>query len=414
MLNLIGGGFMYCKKCGAEIKPGSIFCSSCGESIENKTGIGFISAGLKDNTDKLPDKNDTDILDSTKAKKLRKIRKLKKKQKINQYSEAIKNTDDATKKTGKLSGLSKSGTAPRVIATVTVVAAVTATTVVVSNKDIRNKIFNKNTPAITEESTNADTLPTSQNEQNAINPNFANVNWEREAVKAIYNYYEINPDMFFNDGFHFYLIDINNDNIPEIFQGGYGGTGGFSISDFLYWDGNSFVLGKIDTSNYPTIFSGDRCLHNFKPYKNNLTSEIVFWQRVLLPEFENTNWAKADYFYGSCDRIVLNNGVISITDSLDRTKYTNILCNSALHSEDEVERAISALKKELADFDSRYTFCSDFKYTSASFGSAELINNGANIESYHKTVSEETAKQIVSDYCNNSASSHFDNFETFE
>ena len=69
------------------------------------------------------------------------------------------------------------------------------------------------------------------------------VDWESKAVDTIFNYASKSTTFLSNDGFFFYLVDVNCDGVPEIFEGAAGGTSGdIYISSFYYWDGNNCIV----------------------------------------------------------------------------------------------------------------------------------------------------------------------------
>lgn len=216
--------------------------------------------------------------------------------------------------------------------------------------------------------------------------------WKAAAEDAIYNYYDINPDMNYNDVFSFFLIDIDNDSIPEIFQCVEGGTAQITFQDFLYWNGSKFVLGDMSNVN--------NCIWRPYPYKNNETSETEFWIQALPTNLQKVIDYERIYMYGTSYRIQLENGALSYSETVDRTQYTDVRSSSGA-SEEEKAAASQKLMEEKDDFYKKYTPIDDYIYNYAGFSSMYFINEGRSSSSYRKTVSKADAKEIVEDYCNN-------------
>ncbi len=206
--------------------------------------------------------------------------------------------------------------------------------------------------------------------------------WKAAAADAIYNYIDINPDTYVNEIYNTYLIDIDNDDIPEIFQG-IGTDHAASSNVFLYWNGSRYVPG--DMSNV------DNCIYIPYPYINNETSETEFWTQALPTELSRS----MDFYiyrYGICNRISLENGALSYSETLDRTQYTDVLSGGGGTSEEE-EAAFQKLMEEKDDFYKKYTPIND--YTFVFFDS--LYFEASSSSSDRKA----DAKEIVENYCNN-------------
>ena len=243
----------------------------------------------------------------------------------------------------------------------------------------------------TEESSKRDKIVASSSQ--------AKKDWKSSAVDMIYNYYTYNKGLPYNDRFFFYLIDVNNDNVPEIFEGASGGTARFMISEFYYWNGKEYRKGSFNIE--------DSVIYDITPYRNKNTSKIEFWESVL-PDDLSVNDSKIS-LYKESKRISLNNGVITYDKILDRQEYINVLHFKSEYSDEEIDEAFEGLMEEKRDFDNQYEYAEDVKYSYKSFRAANFFNGGLNEESYHETVTSAEAKKIVENYINNSPDGHFDN-----
>lgn len=221
--------------------------------------------------------------------------------------------------------------------------------------------------------------------------------WEASAQELIYNYYRYNSQMAYNDGFFFYLVDVDSDGVPEIYEGAWGGTGRFTISDFFYYSNGMYTKGVIDTDN--------SCIYDISPYVNKSTSTIEFWESVLPDDLSKDTMGL--YNYEKCNRISLQNGTIRYAESLDRSAYTNVLSDPYTYSYNQINSAFDSLKAEKDKFNSEHEYAGTIKYTYKSFDSTYFINEGDSLQTYHKIVPESAAEKIVSDYVNNAVSGHF-------
>lgn len=213
--------------------------------------------------------------------------------------------------------------------------------------------------------------------------------WKVAAEDAIYNYYEINPNMQYNDVFNFHLLDIDDDGIPEIFQGVAGGTAEPFITDFLYWNGSKFVLGDMGQIN-KTVYD------DLIAYENTQTSETEFWNNALPDDYSMPCYKP--WKYDTFTRISVKNGKLYFSETIDRSKYTDILSDTEdTYSEEEKNAAYQKMMTEKGIFEKQHIRCNPF-YVNEFFDTDVFIEDGKSIDSYHKIVSKDDAKKIVEDY----------------
>ena len=229
------------------------------------------------------------------------------------------------------------------------------------------------------------------------------VDWTSAAEDAIYNYISYDDKMAYDNKLFFFLMDVDGDSVPEIFEGKSGGTATFTVSTFMYWDGAKYSPGTIDTP--------DGYLYNITPYKNKSTSATEIWEHALptdITDFTNFIATGELYLFQNTNRIKLENGVISIdktidnSDIIDAFDFENSIGSMAKNILDKVKEAIS-------NFYDLYEVDNNAKYSYETFDASEFINNGFTADGYHKIVSQSDAKRLVSNYKTNSSAGHFKN-----
>lgn len=222
------------------------------------------------------------------------------------------------------------------------------------------------------------------------------VDWESKAIDTIYNYVDDSTTFLSNDGFFFYLVDLNCDGVPEIFEGAAGGTSGdIYISSFYYWDGNDYSEGKIDTEFEQVYY--------FLPYKSSENSDIVFWDYVIPEDYYNDR--SFDYGrYSHSHRISLDNGRLYYSETIDRSETTDVLVDPDQYS----------LEFQCGSNESFSFYAKDF---AQKYKKAEDVNNVVYIywglvhlddTLYNKLITREEAERIVEGYKINDSKGHLE------
>lgn len=229
------------------------------------------------------------------------------------------------------------------------------------------------------------------------------VDWTSAAEDAIYNYISYDDKMAYDNKLFFFLMDVDGDSVPEIFEGKSGGSATFTVATFMYWDGAKYSPGTIDTP--------DGCLYNITPYKNKSTSKTEIWEHALptdIKDFTNFIATGELYLFQNTNRIKLENGVISIdktidnSDIIDAFDFENSIGSMA-------KNVLNKVKEAISNFYDQYEVDNNAKYSYETFDASEFMNNGFTADGYHKIVSQSDAKRIVSNYKTNSSAGHFKN-----
>ena len=220
--------------------------------------------------------------------------------------------------------------------------------------------------------------------------------WTSAAIDTIYNYYGLNSDFHYNDGFFFYLADMDFDGVPEIYEGALGGTGRSYIDSFSCWDGAKYISGKIiaeSLNNFePALLLDSQ--YGFLPYRNNTTGEIELWNNTLRDDLERYDF-KA-WYYDRTSRVALDHGQIFTVELVDHTAYTSIWGNSSCSAEQR-QLAFNALCKQRNAFNAEHKPIS-YVSSYADFRSFPGFNEGESLKSYHSIVSKPDAEALVKEY----------------
>lgn len=221
------------------------------------------------------------------------------------------------------------------------------------------------------------------------------VTWEKSAVELIQTYYVKTSNYTQNDGIFFYLLDINSDGAPEIFQGPIGGTGKPTIFSFFYWNGIEYVEGRIDAGDNDS----DR-VYIPEAYLNKETNEFEFWDNVM-PEDVRKDTHKI-YWYATSGKFCLENGVLKYSEIYDYHDQTSILMNSFSYSEDEVNLAFNILVQKKNEFYNKRQKVDSVNeaYKSYLLTGTDFIHEGSTLENYQSIVTRYEAERVVENYKN--------------
>ena len=231
------------------------------------------------------------------------------------------------------------------------------------------------------------------------------VTWQLSAIDLICNYKNKAEGFKCEEGFFFYLIDITNDGVPEVFQGPVNDSGKyFEIFSFYYWNGEAYIKGVIDTES--------KSVHCFLPFKTTSDNTVVFWDHVI-PDDYKFHMNNIGY-YANSGRIAFDNGRLFYEENIDRSACVDAILDAEQSSEDQadegqfdeeqatyVDPGFVAYKTE---FDSKYYKAQDVHR--AYYGYWGDVNSDE--ELYAEIITREEAKRVIESYLNNDISGHFD------
>ena len=231
------------------------------------------------------------------------------------------------------------------------------------------------------------------------------VTWQLSAIDLICNYKNKAEGFKCEEGFFFYLIDITNDGVPEVFQGPVSDSGKyFEIFSFYYWNGEAYIKGAIDTES--------KSVHCFLPFKTTSDNTVVFWDHVI-PDDYKFHMNNIGY-YANSGRIAFDNGRLFYEENIDRSACVDAILDAEQSSEDQadegqfdeeqatyVDPGFVAYKTE---FDSKYYKIQDVHR--AYYGYWGDVNSDE--ELYAEIITREEAKRVIESYLNNDISGHFD------
>ena len=154
------------------------------------------------------------------------------------------------------------------------------------------------------------------------------VTWQLSAIDLICNYKNKAEGFKCEEGFFFYLIDITNDGVPEVFQGPVSDSGKyFEIFSFYYWNGEAYIKGAIDTES--------KSVHCFLPFKTTSDNSIVFWDHVI-PDDYKFHMNNIGY-YANSGRIAFDNGRLFYEENIDRSACVDAILDAEQSSEDQAD-----------------------------------------------------------------------------
>lgn len=201
----------------------------------------------------------------------------------------------------------------------------------------------------------------------------------------------------------FELIDMNEDQIPEIIL--YfisAGGGGRGCTSYAYWDGTQYVTKYIDGNNSPAPEN------TIIPYRDNNTKKTVYISGMLdkdcFDEPLNSGPYSAGYFWRnkwSQDVWEFKNNKLTLSKSFKVNEVQNFdkLYNPSAYPVEERQEALDNVREYNQMLHETYSVI-DAPYCEYSITANGMICDSFSIESYHEVMSKETANGFVNAYLN--------------
>lgn len=239
---------------------------------------------------------------------------------------------------------------------------------------------------------------------NSFNKN-TSVDWKSSLEDFLYNlpkYAEIEK-MAVSDSLKFELIDMNKDNIPEIFIYSIsGGGGGCICTSYAYWDEKQYVAKYIDEKDSPIP------TNIIKPYEDNETGNVVYISGMFDENSFDKSLDSGSYSSGyfwrnkwSQDIWEFNNNqlVLSKSYKINEVSGFDKLYNPSSYSVEEKQAALDNIREYNREIHEAYTDI-NLPYCEHTIRANVLICNKYSLSSYHEVMNKESANKFVNAYLN--------------
>lgn len=229
--------------------------------------------------------------------------------------------------------------------------------------------------------------------------------WKSSLIDYIYNlpkHAELEK-IIQSDFLCFELIDMNEDQIPEIIL--YfisAGGGGCGCTSYAYWDGTQYVTKYIDGNNSPAPEN------TIIPYRDNNTKKTVYISGMLdkdcFDEPLNSGPYSAGYFWRnkwSQDVWEFKNNKLTLSKSFKVNEVQNFdkLYNPSAYPVEERQEALDNVREYNQMLHETYSVI-DAPYCEYSITANGIICDNLSIASYHEVMSKEKANGFVNAYLN--------------
>lgn len=226
--------------------------------------------------------------------------------------------------------------------------------------------------------------------------------WQEAAIEFLYNlpkYAKINKMM--NDYLSIELIDMNQDNVPEIiFYSVSAGGGGKICRAHAVWTGEQYAIYYFDEkdSNVPT--------DTIIPYKDNDSNKTVFISGMFDKDYfydslETGRYASGSFWRGKWSQDVwqCKNNYLTLRESfkVNEVKDFDKLYNPSNHSVEERQEALDNVREYNRMLHSKYSEI-EMLYCETSIKCNGIISNKYSMESYHDVMSKDKAEGFINAY----------------